>query len=342
MNPATQNRGAYAAIAQDGEVVVDEFDVGTRFRVAVTAFYVADKQDYSTYKIHKLQFRERTGWFLVESIKLNGFQLAQIRKLNSIIASLDLKDTTKARIDLGQVSLDNLVDFLAAENFGEIASKMSDSEGLHSDIFALATKRKSLAEFAALLESDASETVWQGFLERNPWIFGFGLNYVFLDRVSDKFEATTTGSDVFTPGKRADGLAMIRAQVSQTVLIEIKSGKSRLLQDKPYRKGVWPVDNEVSAAVSQSQKTCFEFSRRNAVRLNLTDDLGNETGNSLYTVEPRAYLIVGNLSELMGNNDKIASFELFRRKLTSPEILTFDELYYRAVALVDGISNRDG
>jgi hypothetical protein len=43
---------------------------------------------------------------------------------------------------------------------------------------------------------------------------------------------------------------------------------------------------------------------------------------------------------LEGNNDKIACFELYRRKLVSPEIVTFDELFQRARCIVDNLSNK--
>ncbi len=336
VNPAP-GKGAYASLADDTcEEVLGEFDLNNRSRVAVSMFLSKENAEPKTIELHLLKFRKNSGWYHEESIRFNGFEAAKLDELLTIMASVKLDPTKTQRFDLGAISPDQ---FFSFHDKSDLARRLSEDVRLEHDVFAIARKRTVLNEFKALLEDDTSETVWQEFLEKNPWIFGFGLNYVFLDRVSDKFEATTTGSDVFTPGKRADGLAMTKAQVSQTVLIEIKASKSPLLQAKPYRKGVWPVDNEVAAAVSQSQKTSFEFARRNAVKLELTDDLGDETGNALYTVEPRAYLIVGNLSQLTANNDKIASFELFRRKLTSPEILTFDELYYRAVALVDSISS---
>lgn len=58
-------------------------------------------------------------------------------------------------------------------------------------------------------------------------------------------------------------------------------------------------------------------------------------GEYTYLLRPRAFVVVGQLSELTGeagghNQDKIRSFELFRRQLQEPEILTFDEVLARA------------
>jgi Domain of unknown function (DUF4263) len=71
----------------------------------------------------------------------------------------------------------------------------------------------------------------------------------------------------------------------------------------------------------------------------LKDALGDDIDAEIYSVEPRNFLVIGNLTQIKGNDDKIACFELFRRNVRSPEILTFDELYYRAKCIVDNISH---
>jgi len=99
------------------------------------------------------------------------------------------------------------------------------------------------------------------------------------------------------------------------------------------------LSEELSNAVSQTQKTVFEFTR-NRFRDYSKDGDGNDTGRIIYSVEPRSYLIIGNLQQLLSNDDKVACFELFRRNLRAPEILTFDELYQRARYIVENISNK--
>ena len=58
-----------------------------------------------------------------------------------------------------------------------------------------------------------------------------------------------------------------------------------------------------------------------------------------YLFQPRPSLIVGQLNELYGerggpHHAKIRSFELFRRSVAAPEIVTYDELLARAQWLV--------
>jgi hypothetical protein len=58
-----------------------------------------------------------------------------------------------------------------------------------------------------------------------------------------------------------------------------------------------------------------------------------DTGTFL--LQPRSFVIVGSLDQLTGVRggpipDKVRSFELFRRNLHEPEVITFDELVARA------------
>jgi hypothetical protein len=66
---------------------------------------------------------------------------------------------------------------------------------------------------------------------------------------------------------------------------------------------------------------------------------GEPTGEVLYGIKPRLFLVVGSLSQFHAehgiNEHKYRSFELYRRSITDPEIVTFDGLYHRAQFIVD-------
>ena len=331
-------KGAYAAIAGESEQIIGEIDVTARCKLAISAFFVNDQRDFGTFKITKLRFHSRWGWREDEHLHVNHFQMAQMREFLSIISTLDLGDAQKTRISLDNIHVGALGALLSSTKGAEIIGELAASPELHQDIYAIATKRAAVADFEANLKrDDVSEADWQALFERNPWIFGHGLNYVFLDKVGTKLEARTTGGAFDRPGKRADGLLRTRAEVSQYVLVEIKKSGTELLKQARYRPGCWGVSDEVSDAVTQTQKTVFEFAR-NRFRDDLKDKIGNSTGGIAYVIEPRSFLVVGNLAQLEGNDDKVACFELYRRNIRSPEILTFDELYYRAGCIVENIS----
>lgn len=65
-----------------------------------------------------------------------------------------------------------------------------------------------------------------------------------------------------------------------------------------------------------------------------------EMADLTYLLRPRSFLIIGRLSEFVNDRgqhhpEKIRSFELARRHLQEPEIVTFDELLARAEWIVN-------
>jgi hypothetical protein len=66
---------------------------------------------------------------------------------------------------------------------------------------------------------------------------------------------------------------------------------------------------------------------------------GAPTGETLFLYQPRSFLVIGSLAEFRAahgiNEEKYSSFELFRRNVAAPEIITFDELFERARFIVE-------
>lgn len=333
--------GSYVTMVSEGEEVLAEIEVTARSRLAVSVFYVRGKKDFGTFKLTKLKFHRFRGWESDGHIQINSFHLSQLRQFISLIAALDLSEAAKTKIGLENIQLDALQTLLTSSRAGELLTGLSNSLELHTDIYAVATKRAALKEFERKLSENLSEPDWQAFFEKNPWIFGHGLNYIFLDKVARKLESTTTGQAFDQPGKRADGLMRTRAEISQYVLIEIKRNDTSLLHSDPYRSGCWAVSQELSSAVTQVQKTSFEFTR-NRFRDRRKDNDGNDLDDYTYSIEPRTYLIAGNLSQIARNDDKIVCFEIYRRNIRSPEIITFDELFHRAKCIVENLSDDMG
>jgi hypothetical protein len=101
------------------------------------------------------------------------------------------------------------------------------------------------------------------------------------------------------------------------------------------------VSDELAGAVSQIQKTVFDFVKNQPIKDQLKNESGDDAGSEVYKVNPKSYLIVGKLSQLIENDDKFTCFQLFRGALQAPEILTYDELFERAKCIVETISHKD-
>ena len=216
---------------------------------------------------------------------------------------------------------------------------------------AIAYRKKQLGIFEKLLTDAAYfenikkkanckvEGVWQKYFEKNTWIFGYGLGYVFLTGLDEKkLEQVVQGYSVNTHGKRSDALMKTRGILSNLCFVEIKTHRTDLLEKDAYRPGCWAISKELAGAVAQVQGTVELASHSLSNKLSMKDKDGNPTGEEIYNYRPKSYLVIGTLEEFLTpngvNEDKLRSFELFRKSIANPEIITFDELYERARFIV--------
>lgn len=178
----------------------------------------------------------------------------------------------------------------------------------------------------ALTEGDWTEPDWQRFFQNNTWIFGHGLAYQFLDPITGQPAYGGTRLDG-SGGQRGDFLMATRADARFTVIVEIKTPGASLVSDSEYRRKVYEMGKDVVGGVSQLQSNCRTWVLEGSRQEGNADAL-REAG--IFTYEPKAILVVGHLKQLTANRDRLATFELYRRNLHNPEILTFDELFQRA------------
>jgi hypothetical protein len=234
----------------------------------------------------------------------------------------------------------------------ELFSEVLKSQITKQDVVAVGYRKRQLQVFEKLLEDPTyfeeikskknctSEGVWQQFFEKNQWIFGYGLSYIALSGLSDKkLEQVVHGHTVTEHGKRVDALLRSRGVISSLCFVEIKHHTTELLQDKPYRSGCWAISDELAGAVAQVQGTVALAAETIRQKLALHDGSGNPTGEEAFNYLPKSFVVVGSLREFMTqhgvNQERYRSFELFRRNLGAPEVLTFDELYERARFIVE-------
>lgn len=222
------------------------------------------------------------------------------------------------------------------------------------DVIALARRREVVTKMQTWLEDDdafdaaaadagGKEAAWQGLLEENPWILGLGLaGQLLTSWDQDRLEQVVAGFSVAAPGKRVDALMRTQGAIRTMVLAEIKHHRTELLVGQEYRPGCWSPSRELSGGVTQIQQTAHRTAADLRGYLPDRDDDGSDLTEGTYVVRPRTFLVVGHLGQLRGasgvHRDKHRSFELYRRNLVEPEILTFDELLARAewhVSLAD-------
>ena len=144
----------------------------------------------------------------------------------------------------------------------------------------------------------SNEGLWQRYFEKNPWIFGYGLGYLFLSSLDDKkLEQVVQGYSVASRGKRVDALMKTKGVISNLCFVEIKTNNTQLLESKPYRPGCWAPSKEMAGAISQVQGTVASAIENLSAKIGVEDEYGNPTGEEVFNYQPKSYLVIGNMSE---------------------------------------------
>ena len=211
----------------------------------------------------------------------------------------------------------------------DLATKLANSK-IQMD------REKSLNEFEESMKTEKDESYWQHFFENNQWIFGYGLKYQFLHLLQ---EQPNYGGTALTGkgAQKGDFLMHSAAENKFTVIVEIKKPSSQLFGYKKgtgevaeYRNGVPWLHYELVGAISQVQVNCKTWETEGATNTQNQEALGAE---KIFTHEPKGILVIGHTREL-DNYEKRKAFELYRRNINNPEIITFDEIYERAKYIV--------
>ena len=150
----------------------------------------------------------------------------------------------------------------------ELFAEVIRSAITKDDVIAVGYRKRQLQTFKRLLEDPdffdevklrkqcKDEAVWQKFFEKNPWIFGYGLTYLYLSSLDDKkLEQSVQGFTVAQHGKRVDALLRTRGAISSLCFAEIKTHKTPLLQKSVYRGGCWAPSEDLAGGVAQVQGT---------------------------------------------------------------------------------------
>jgi hypothetical protein len=338
---------------RENDEIILRVTAGGRQEVKVK-FY---EDDRSIFGITIQRFSRVTGGPLKESFSFVGDEITRfIEFLLNVCRvrlpspeNLNINDETFRRMLLSPERLTDLIH----DNQEKILAWVR-SEVTTSDIIALGYRREQLEHFRRLLLEPeyfdsqrrvesitaTAESVWQRFFEKNKWIFGFGLTYIFLSNLQERnLEQIVAGADIWGEGKRADGVLKTRGAIEALCLVEIKKHETPLLTAGPYRSGCWSPSDELTGGIVQSQATVEKLIRKLDEQYVPTTRSGDPTGETLFAYQPRSYLVIGRLDEFQTdqglNIGKYRSFELYRRNTIRPEIITFDELYERARFIVE-------
>lgn len=334
----------------DGDYDLDEFTVTKSARIQITLMIAREQGVVRQLRIEKAKF-ERGEWKLARLLELDRDQAARLINAIRLIEHIPIQGNEERVVvddDLLQAVLQDPLGVRALYSRDkDLLRDLVANDSSAEDLIAFAHRREELENFRMLLEesdkfdAEASrlggpEKVWQQYLDRNPWILGVSLSGQLLAPWSDtKLEQVVVGNSIEGGGKRADALLRTTGLIRSMVFAEIKHHRTKLLRDQEYRTDCWAPSHDLAGGVTQAQQTVYRAVQKLTEKIRDTADDGSELDTETYLVRPRSYLIIGHMGELLGASGgvhpaKHRSFELYRRNLYEPEVLTFDELLARA------------
>lgn len=297
----------------------------------------------------------------IQEIINNGYYIDFQRKFYNEIninVNKQIEYYSKHRIDQNEFEtrLNDLLETLnnSNEELFKVQNLILSGEIGIEEVNELSFRKKQVAIFEKLLNDNdffdskvkptrGNEAVWQEFFETNPWIFGFSLNYIFNSPLEgNRLEQTVKGFDFNSSGKRVDALLRTTGFLQTLCFGEIKTHRTQLLKNlkSPYRADSWSISDELAGGIAQIHKTIQKSSENLAASIPIYDSKGFRSQKSIYLYRPKSFLIIGSLNEFANekgeiHEEKFSSFELFRKSIADIEIITFDELYERANAIIN-------
>jgi hypothetical protein len=222
----------------------------------------------------------------------------------------------------------------APESVVNIIKQLSAIDGVtlsQADVTSLLKKKEKLGTFEKMCGQTLNEAVWQDFFETNKWIFGYGLDYQILRQEQTQPNYGGTAVDG-KGGQQGDFLTSTLGDLSFTVLVEIKTPRTKLLRGTTeIRAGAWSLAGELTDALSQIEANVAMWEQHGA---SLPANAERLAKSEIFTVHPKGILVLGSLTEL-DSRAKRETFQRFRRSIHGIEIMTFDELLRRARFIVE-------
>ncbi len=192
---------------------------------------------------------------------------------------------------------------------------------------SIANLRTALGQWGAL--SRTEEAQWQEFFKQNDWILGqaFAQPVILIRSGAIVRPQTLENSE-----RRIVDYIYANSLTRNLALIEIKTPSTQLLATTPYRNGIYRPAGELVGSVAQVMAYRHDVKQYASTLLRGQDRVALRN-------DPQCIVIVGEMNQL-DTQEKINSFEQYRRELRNVQILTFDEVHTRAQGMLDLLDSR--
>lgn len=277
------------------------------------------------YKIHReygIQIGERT--FSKTDIQLEKIT-AMMRDNSELFETLLELDDHKSNL------LNKTIKWMTdTDNSEEIVTKLLETQ--HEELDQLnnilgITKLKKLLTIWEDNKENADEEFWQGTLRENAWV----LSQVFASpTLLFQEKAYIGGKGLDNRGGKVIDFIYQNELSKEVALIEIKTPATELLSSE-YRAGAYSIHPHLTGSIVQALSYKEQLIREYS-------SLGQNSGSDFNVFSPHCVVIAGNISNLEDN--KLQSFELYRKEMKNVVIITFDELFKKVQLLLDLLAEK--
>lgn len=200
-------------------------------------------------------------------------------------------------------------------------------------------KKPSLIEYSEKFNLQIGEEyVWHHFLKNHDWILGLNTDIRFIIDFLDEQKVGNPDSKG-SKNPQVDLLGLSE----YTVLVELKHSNTEIFKKSKSkgRANTWDFSNDFVEAISQCLGQKNELEKSFDAKTFVKEDGTQLNKTGIYTVDPKAFLIIGNKkkefpidTQIDINITKSKTLERFRRNNRNIDIITFDELFERAYQIV--------
>lgn len=334
-----------------------------RNKIKTTFTFIKENNKITQVSFKRFKYYKKKGYVAQDEQIVFSFPFfKQIIDYLKLFSELNLADINERRITLAEDDLPaddetkkKVKTFLLRKDGQQIIEEVLNNGIITSiDVVNIGYRKKQLEIFKKLLEDDylseykkeiikniqiKDELAWQYFFNKNPWIFGYGLDYRFMGILQKEFSAS---------GTEADGSGQVNGDFligdkKFTTFVELKKPDTPLFKNSTTRSGAWKLSTDLMEAKSQilEQKASGQIKIEKDT---IHDSDGKEIKQKSY--DSKVILIIGHWNQVTDDTDltkqtKIKTLELFRRDSRNVEIITFDELFERAKFIVENKVNEE-
>lgn len=180
--------------------------------------------------------------------------------------------------------------------------------------------------------TNGMEAYWQTLFTDHVYVFSqlFSANLTLLEE-----SAYLGGQKIDRSGARIADFLLAGGSGKQSIIVEIKTPLTRLVNRARYRSGSHAPSTELSGGITQLNDYLERL--RESISGALRDHISIGS-----TFNPKRILIIGDYSQL-DTVEKVSSFESFRQSINGVEVITFDEFFEKVRSILDvfGLSWKD-